>query len=290
MMQRGGMFRAAALGLALIAGTTAVLFAMVAWNRLAPPDSVLELSERELRLRTTAVDAERGRLALELVWRVPWPEEETEMDEDAAFRLHGAGSRSLPWLDRDGLRALGFTLPADERAWRRLPAQTREVFVVLELDGPAQRRTQQRLRALAQTRVAEAEDESDTAARRGRVRMAQAYLDDETAFSRVFLVDAGQNPHALRARYPDRRAHAIVRGRVGVTWTGHGADEPRAYVRGLQTDRIYVPRTWRASLGGLYPPASERGAGRPAPFVAELAFGRRFEAWLRDVTPQPQEE
>lgn len=287
MMMHGKTLRAAALGLALLLGTTAVLFAMVAWNRLAPPDSVLALSERELRPRAAA-DSERGRLLLELVWRIPWTE---EADEDIALHRYGAGNhRSVPWLDRERVHALGFTLPDEQEAWRRLPSQTREVFVVLEFNGPAQRHTQQRLHALAHARLVETEGEPDTAATGARARRAQAYLDGEDAYSRVFLVDVGQSAHALRARYPDRGMHAIVRGRVSVTWVGEHGDEPRAYVRSLQTDRIYVPRAWRASLAGFERPEFGYGVARPPPLRAELAFGRRFEAWLREVTPPPKEE
>lgn len=114
------MKRSAWLALSVVLLSNAVALGGVWYNRSGEPEAQLLLSERELQrvyggwLR----DEDDGVLRLQLSWQRP-----------------GDGWQ-LPWLDQTKLRELGFSA-TDEQTLNRQPA--RQVWLVLELDGPLYR-------------------------------------------------------------------------------------------------------------------------------------------------------
>jgi hypothetical protein len=241
-------------GLALIVITNAVVLAGAAYNRSAKPTALLQLTERELRAPSSwGFESENSGLALGLAWRVASGEEDD-------YGLGGYGTRAV-WLEPRRLAELGFdvSVPADhphaERHYeRQLP---REVLIVMELNGPAYESALRR----AAERAARPGSTSDDGTR---------LASERTRFSRLFLVDAGLDYDALRARYSDQRRYAIVRGKVRADrWSGRSNARLHGYVSELSVPGLNVPVELREVL--------DRNASG---YAATVAFGQRLEPWI----------
>ena len=253
-------------GVALIVAVNAVVLAGVAWNRSGAPTSRLTLSQRELRLPYVfGADSERGEISLTLNWRVAH-------DIDPSYG-------GVEWLDEATLRSLGFDLSRGAGALY----PEREVFIVLELAGPAW----QREVARAQARVDEvlARDGQREQDARDLKSAQEALAFERASASRLFAIGAGRDAAALRQRYPDLQRHAIVGGRVRPSVRQM---PDRIVVSGvmsaLAVGDISVPHALRGGVDGLGRAKLENGKGS---FEAEVAWGRRFEPWLGAVRAQP---
>lgn len=264
-------------GLALILLTNMVALGGVWWNRSGEPDSVLALSERELRLQHRSGNENSG-LALTLEWRAV-PFEASDAGQRSLF--WGEYSHNPAWLDRDKMQALGFAAapPPDEPRGRA--ERSREVFIVLEFDGPAYHGHRAQLRALAEREIALLDLDPQNREFMQRAEWAREYLKKEGQRSRLFAVDAGLSAEELRATYPDRNRHAIVRGEIQPVHVAHNARGPHGFIRRIQPAAIHVPFAHRA----VFERAAESDDARTPAFTAELALGKRFEPWLRKVEP-----
>ena len=287
-----------AAGLALILLTNAVALGGVAWNRSGEPDSRLALSERELVLpwRAGRPDSENSGLSLTVRWRclptrIVTPRGNTYEDFNAPA-----------WLDASKMAELGFDLRAPEvtrpldHAPRRHEQLAREVWLVLELDGPAYR---QGLADTAQEAKEAAAREAEAAshARSGEPVHVEHVSFDPDSGGRLFVVDAGLDRDVLRARHADRAMYAIVRGRVSplardgqAVYAGTtGSAEARAIHGGridaLSIGEVNVPLALRPVFDGVEP---GRWHDKPAQrFTATLNFGQRAEPWLVDAQRLP---
>jgi hypothetical protein len=257
-------------GSAFIAAANAIVLAGAAYNR-GEVESRLRLTERELRPTETR-DADNSGLALRMRWRAA--------DASSPTRYEDPGAWGSPaWLDAAKMASLGFDtslpdVPAEQpRSFRRQHA--RQVFLVLEFDGPAYRQSLQGAAAEAQRLEA-----------RGKPgdleRAAHIVPMERDVNSRLFAVDAGLDAAALRARWPDRDRYAIVRGKVQPV--RYGEEGPH---RGLVTEilvaAVHVPLEMRRVFDGVAPEPGLRWMVVDAPSVhyeAEVAFGRRLEPWL----------
>lgn len=248
----------ACLGLVLAAN--AVALGGVWYNRSVEPDSRLSLSERELRPAYSFARENSG-IALNLNWRRP----------STPDSPHGYDRASL---SEEQMLALGFSADDYARDSRQL---SREVLVVLELDGPAYqeelRRQQQRLeraQALLKTRPKDAELER-------QLEFARTSVEQErTSASRLFAIDVGLDPDALRQRYPDRRRYAIVQALVHPWFEGNPL-RLTGQVSRLSVEEIHVPYAWRERFRQQL--AKD---GRHA-YQVEVAIGRRMEPWITAV-------
>jgi hypothetical protein len=270
-----------AAGLALIALTDGVALIGVAYNRGGEPEATLRLTQRELRLPYEwRGNSENSGMALRPVWRLP--------QEQAAGKFPDFTYGAPVWLDEAKMRELGFDPPPsagslDSRGTARYEKQlSREVLLVLELDGPAYRRS---LELTAQYLAGE---EAKLAASPGdkalaaRVKNAREALERETTRnSRLFVADAGRDAVALRARYPDKTRYAIVRGEVRPAYFGR--EKYLGSIRGLSVDSINVPFALREVFANA---AKFVDTDRHdlAPFEAAVAFGRRLEPWILEAT------
>lgn len=211
--------RALVAGVALIVVTNAVVLAGVAYNRSGEPESVLRLTERELRIYNWNWPAnENSSIDVHLNWRVA----QIESRDDEVYGVWRGG---LSWLKPAQLRELGFDVEVDIESKegaehiRRQPS--RRAWVVLEHDGPAYQAAVERARqkleratALASANAGDPEFQQRLNAARG------ALASEERKETRLFVVDVGRDEDALRARYPDRQRYAIVNGRLSVAIEG----------------------------------------------------------------------
>lgn len=266
------MMRPKALALAALAVlvlTNVVALGGVLWNRSGEPESELTLSQRELRLPYRGFDRESSGLALSLNWRVvPRQERNT-----GYWDYSGGGSPE--WLDKAKLESLGFDMKPEGGGGIRWNDRTlsRDVLLVLELDGEAWRQV------LSRTREYRAAEEAKLAAMaEGKEKdirlksLADQLAREENENSRLFVVDAGLDAKVLRGRYPDRTRYAIVRGQVRPPWEG-GRNEAnaRGYVNAVSIATINVPYEFRELLAG------KTGKER---FSATVPFGQRMEPWI----------
>lgn len=275
-------------GLALILLANAVALLGAAWNRSGDPASVLKLSQRELHLPYWGMGRENSGMALSLVWRFPVP------DSDHANGWSYAGSGGSPaWLDQAKLESLGFDIAAygqAQDAGRRAHPLGKEVLFVLELNGAAYQQSLERARRYAAEENAKLAAMPDKAEFKLRAKQAQDRLrQEELESSRLFVIDAGMELPALRAKYPDRGRCAIVRGRVRPRLSGSGRDVKMAgYIDGISIGSINVPFEHRSvfEMKNL----QDRGAraAQLPPFDATLAIGRRLEPWIVDISVAPK--
>lgn len=270
--------RALLVGVALIVATNAVVLGGVAYNRSGTPDSTLQLTERELQIRTWSwPENENSSIDVDLRWRVP--------EIEQADRYGGSWYGTLPWLKAERLQELGFEvsgdLESDEVRERLRRQSSRRAWFVLEHDGPAYARQLDsvtrrvaREEALAQTNAGKEEFQY-------RLKAAHDdYRAEQHSQSRLFVIDSAPEEAGLRARYPDRRKYLIVPGSIDLAVTGEpGPRRLIGYIDQIDVSTIRVPHTYRA----LVEPFTERTVTadpREPRFEATVHFGRRFEPWI----------
>lgn len=254
-------------GLGLILLSNAAALAGVWYNRQGEPESRLLLSERELHRDWEGPYKENSGLTMRLDWRMP---PHNTPDADNCFRGHG--------LSEAQLHALG--LPSSGPEPRR---DTRPAWAILELDGPTYQQSLQlaeRHLLKATERLQQLPDDKQLQAQEKAARLA---LDSErNEESRLFLLDVGLDPEALRQHYPDRSRYALLRGTVRVWQSCYS--ETASTLSGSfdpSNERINVPYAWRQILTEQLLPEHYGNANKP--FTAELSIGQRFEPWLSAV-------
>jgi hypothetical protein len=273
-------------GAALILATNALALLGIAQNRSGTPESWLVLSERELwPERSTWAEDENSGVALQLDWKVAFSESE-ELDRGYGRRRHDPTS----WLNAEKLSELGFDVskPLDaegEQAFsdRQLP---RDVILVLEFDGPAQQAALERARRDAQRAADEyAADSADKELKR-RAEWARERLNEQEHIdTRLYVIDAGLDREALRARHPDRTRVALLRGQVRTEPVGRGSERRlRGYVESLSIESIHVDLSHRAAIAPLL--HESKPSGKPSEWDAAitLAFGQRLEPWITGLS------
>ena len=263
-------------GIGLIVVVNAIALAGVAYNRSGEPVSVVQLSERELRLPYSYASpvkrTENSGVALDLQWRV------SAEGNGRDYEGYGSYGGSPPWLNQAKLAALGFEgLSANKSESAGLKKQrTKEVLLVLELDGVAARNALERAREKA------AEEETLNDANPGnkefalRSKAAKERLEREASEnSRLFAVDAGLDVAALRVQYPDRARYLIVRGQVRPQFVSHEKeDQLRGSISALSISQINVPVEFQPVLLRATP------ENVSVKFSASVAFGQRLEPWI----------
>lgn len=276
-----------AAGLALIVLTNAVALLDAAYNRSATPESTLRLSERELRLPYRGSwQGENSGLFLELSWRVRGPE---KLERGAYPGIWGPWTPAA-WLDAKKLEELGLTVPpqtmSDAERRRYRDPDPKEVFVVLELDGSAYQAAVQRAREQAEQAAQAARQSADAVSKNSADFAARQLREEETSASRLFVIDAGLDAQALRARYADRSRHAIVKGRVRPPAAG---TTPRlGYVEALAIGQVNVPVEYRPVFDRpARTPYRPMQSTHPARYEASIAFGKRLEPWLVAAGARP---
>lgn len=257
--------------LLVIVLTNAVALGGALWNRSGEAESQLTLSQRELRLPYRSFDRENSGLALALSWRVIGPPDRT------GIYWEYAGGGTPEWLDKAKMESLGFDMaeraPGGDRRSGRMEL-ARDVLLVLEFDGDAYQRSLERARqhlAAEETKLVAMPDSNE---KKNRLKNAADQLArEENENSRLFVVDAGRDRAALRARHPDRTRYAIVRGQVRPSWSGEQT-ERHGHVSNISISGINVPHALKPLLAE---------SARQQKFTAGVAFGQRLEPWITQL-------
>lgn len=198
-----------------------------------------------------------------------------------------SGSGGNPeWLDQAKMASLGFDIsPAadmQEEHSRNNRQLSKEAYLVLEMDGPAYQQSLQRARQNAAEQDAKLAALPDDKGRQEGAKRAHEGLNaEEQKNSRLFAVDAGLSQAQLRAKYPDRNRHAIMRAQIR-PWSSRSKGQLAGYIERLSIDEINVPHAYRAGFEGKTRQTfGDESAGRK--FEASVAFGKRLEPWLVEV-------
>ncbi len=279
-MKRYGFYA----GLFLLIAVNALVLAGVRYNRSGTPDATVELTERELTLGR--IDKENSGMSLYLNW--------CQYD-----------SQELKWFDRDKLASVGFdcSTPVDaaDAEMRYGKALPRKTFVVLEFEGNSWERWQARRRKKLEDM--EAKIAGGEVKRKDLVEAKKRFAWEFLAASRLFPVDAGNDPKRLRAKYPDRRRFIITPARVRLFYQSAVREKGKLVqpaglsgtIEEVLTDTVQVPRDKQDLLRPLELKESywQPGANayvtndKPIPprFKVVLSYGRRYEPWVVTVRP-----
>ena len=236
-------WRSFIVALVLPVWVTGATLVSVSRNRSGGREAIV-LSEREVFVSPRTDDNTTATLTLS--WQPP-------------------STRRDTWFNGEKLAQLGFDTRmtgSDLRDRRQLP---REVFVVLELDGPAWLAFLQERRA-------------DVAVPRAERTIADELADKG---SRLVVVDAGLDAAVLESRYPDARRYLIAAGTARAQLVSMLNESP--YVVGtidrIMPQRIHVPREWAAQL----PSYDFRNGRLDVRFDVDVQYGRNYEPWVTAV-------
>ena len=249
--------------------TNAVALGGAFWNRSGEAESRLTLSQRELRMPYARFDRENSGFALALNWRVAFRSDRKE----AYWDYSGGGAPE--WLDLAKMESLGFDMSpkADDSIRWNDRALSKEVLLVLEMDGDAYRQSLAWAKQHLDAEEAKQAAMPESNEKKNRLKHAAEQLArEEKENSRLFVIDAGLDRAALRAKYHDRARYAIVRGQVRPVWNNRPNDKGAlGYISGVSIAGINVPHAIRPLF------ASASGQEK---FTAAVAFGRRLEPWI----------
>ena len=257
-------------GVGLIVVVNAIVLGGVAYNRSSEPESALRLSERELAAPMRGYgNKENSGIALALNWRV-LPAETHDAKKNAWAYAYNGGSPD--WLNPTKMLALGFerspiSQSPDRQSRTRLP-QSRDVLLVLELDGAAY-----------QAALARAVRFSEVASAQEKEQASDVLKREKDENSRLFVVDAGLDVAALRAQYPDRSRYAIVHGQVRPNWTVEkDSAVPAGFITDVSANSLNVPLEWRHVFDGVF--AVRRDGQTSVRYTVDVMFGQRLEPWI----------
>ena len=275
-MNAGIRRRAMIVGVALILAVNLIVLAGVAWNRSGEPESTVRLSERELGLPQGQLHSkENSGVTLHLMWRV---HSVTDMQENS-YGQHFFGGIA-PWLDAPRLAALGFDVSQGigTTAHAAKRQQIRDVVLVLELGGPAYRQSLDRVQKKAKDEEAlkTANPGNEEFERRAKQSREHA-LREESANSRLFVVDAGLEAESLRAQYPDKAHYLIMRGQIrSQILTQDRKERWAGFIEAVSISQINVP----VHFQNVLKQAQDGSPNTPMQYEAIVASGKRLEPWL----------
>ncbi len=279
------------LGFILLLITNIVVLAGVAYNRSGEPDTQIRLTERELGLPNSyrPFKDENSGLALTLLWRVYEEREYRLFSRPWQFSYYGVSPK---WLDSDKLKTLGFNtdaiLGSGNEPERRKVSIPLEAYIVLEYDGDSYRRSLAFTQANSvKAKQSLASNPEDTKSRK-RFENAEKWLAyEQTEASRLFAVDAGIDPVALRQQYSDPSRFIIAKGMISADYRSNNCDKPGVFGRidRINIQSIHVPFQFRKQFDGIkvLPYVRDDDPIRPPRYAIDLAYGKRLEPWIETV-------
>lgn len=264
------------LGIVILLATNVVVLAGVASNRSGDPEATVLLSHRELTVPYRS-HRENSGFSLRLNWRT------LKQDREGGYYY---GWRTPAWLDKEKLEALGFEAadlyPSNQKYAYKRPLP-KKVFLVLEFDGPAHERSLEMARQKLEkvrNRLPEpgAEKKHQDAVKNARKKVEA----EQSTESRLFAIDAGLDPDALRKQYDNRTRYIVAPGIVKAGYRYNDKkNEPYGYIQKLGVEQVHVPLKFKQQVEDAV--AKKGTAPIKTAHTIELAWGRRFEPWIRSV-------
>ncbi|MDM7996134.1 MAG: DUF4824 family protein [Acidobacteriota bacterium] len=292
-MRRYGMM----LAILLLIAVNAFVLAGVAYNRSGEPLATITLTEREIPLASYGrySDRENTGLSLRLDSTTDW-----FMPDGFYNPANFLRSDEIAWFNQAKLESIGFdcSLPlnapnAELHYGKMLPRKT---YVVLEYAGPAW----EAWLSAAKKRMADAEMRFQSGdAAQAQLDTAREDFDRQLRTrSRLFIVDAGNDPDGLRKQYSPKDRYLILPARVRLRYHGaykeSGKEIPprlEGQISDVLVDTIYVPKGHRAILEKiLNDPRNALDAydwhmnrKRDPAYEVMLHAGKRHEPWIAAI-------
>ena len=272
-------------GLGIIIVTNAIALAGVAYNRSGDPDAVIELSERELRMpHYYGMNKENTGLGLRISCRV---------DDGQSLHYASSNCNGRPvWLDQEKLLELGFDLKERNEASAGLLDDSndlpREVYLVLEYDGAAYRKTLAHAADNLREQQALLANNPGKEEFEKRAEKARKQLDNEQhRNSRLFAIDAGRDKARLRAAWPDSSRYIVMQALIRTLRNNVRKQEQwKGRLTNLLVNTINIPLEYRAPFEALEKSARRHRRDKQTPrYNVRVAFGKRAEPWVVSVTP-----
>ena len=304
------------LGVTLILVVNAIVWAGVAYNRSGEPESVLRLSQRELKLPYEwRGNHENSGVSLDLQWKVPF-----ENYDESSDPINANTGPKSNFLNTSKMAALGFDVTnIDQKVAKGSYADkqlSKEVLLVLELDGPAYQQFVENAKRHAEKEKSLCYANLDKEEFKRRANYAQETFEEaQREDTRLFVVDAGLDALTLRKVYPDKAHYAIVRGKVRSSISSRGSKlDLLGRIESVSIDKIDVPSRFHSVFTPLVearrqgvkatnnPPAIASTAVKNSnpcepvikprhrsildalPYEVTVAFGQRLEPWITEVS------
>jgi hypothetical protein len=238
-------------------------------NRAGEPESVLELTERELRLERASDRDSAQRLRI-------------DPSNRSGFIL-GTLARQQDWLTEAKLSALGFGCRRTDGVAGKAPRMQscglpRRAFAVYEYDGSAWRS----VAAALQRRREEASSAADAA----KPYSSATMLDNQIRYgSRLVAVDVSSDAASLRRAYPDRHRYLILPARVRA-WLEPASPPAVPALHGFVdplTISLVAPSAFRDRLVAFGP--STGLPDKEPRYTVIVATGRHYETWILAIDP-----
>lgn len=272
-----------AFGFVLLVATNSIVLSGVASNRSGEPESQIILTERELRLPYQNRKEDSG-LALQLTWRV------LNMDEK-----YDSSSWTTPaWFNSEKLEELGFKIDdflnsSGDKKRDKEPIP-KEVYIVLEKEGAPYREVIKRAEAALKREESLLQLNPEDKELREKFENAEKRLERErTSESRLFAIDAGLDPWALREKYGDRTCFVIAKGSVKPNYWDKKDRYIFGYISKLSVTDVHVPLEQRRTFDAILSENKTKTHDFTSPrFEVKLAYGSRFEPWIASAEPIKQ--
>ena len=264
-------------GSALILLSNAVVLLGAAYNRSDEAESLLKLSQRELKHLPWRTSKDNSGITLTMNWRIGSKKASLKNDYDMGYSSNRWGNPE--WLNQAKMAALGFdvdrlvrTAEDGRHHYRSLP---REALLVLELNDKAyQRELRLTKDYTARTKESLKKNPNKEEILSSAKRAEEVLKSEEQTNSRLFAIDAGTDLSKLRATYPDRARYAIVHGLIYPSISGEkNKIIVEGYIREVHAEKINVPFVYRDVFNT---PAT--------PYEVSVAFGKRLEPWITSAT------
>lgn len=283
-MRKRGLF----ISIGLLLFVNAVVLGGVVYNRSGESDAAMTMTERELPLTSGYGFQENSGVSLRI-------------NSSHAFYWGRKASNydDFVWLDMKKLESLGFRFgkhvnneEKNDYYDRQMPRQT---FAVLEFDGAAwdawKKKLEEELVSLDQEEKEEKKTDQELKTAR------DSTMRELRTGSRLFIIDAGNDPAFLRMQYTDRSHYIIIPATVRVSYYGSYASPgaSKSSIRGYITlliDEINVPNNLHKQFDKRQP---QNTVSTEPPFVYEsglhydvsLRTGKRYEPWIVDIVRTP---
>ena len=251
---------------ALLIATNALMLLGVYLNRTSETTSEVTLTQRELQL-SNRIQKENNSVSLRLVYR-------TE---------NRSGSHNN-FLNHDKLKELGFDTDKHLYSKEGSRATTKEVFVVLENDGEAYKRSLKSAEAaLTKNEALYSANKDDERSQRAYENAKNELAREQISQSRLFAVDAGLDYERLRQKYPDKTKHLILKGVVRLV-KEHKEKSFYGYIQHLNIQTIHLPYKFKHLLKDIKPMINHKNEqSTPPKYKMEVKYGSRYEPFITSV-------
>ncbi len=280
--------------IALIVLTNVVVLSGVANNRSGEPDATVQLTERELHWKHSWnwTDREDSGLHLILRWSMP------------GYYKYGWAHRENTWLNQEKLAELGFDISyplEDKKASRYYSRQLpRQAYVVLEFNGDAYQKWLKGARKRIEEVRQDLSEEKKPNKKKNLENDIKHIQQTSVTQSRLFAIDAGQDPQALREKYPDKIKYIITPAvfDISMNYIPRKKGPPKSpkkpylsgWVREVSIADIHVNSDYRSFFISdikthtkTYLPRDKPLSDLEPRYQVTLNYGKRHEPWIADV-------